>query len=56
MSIFEDKKHNGLPYVGQKPVSSVLTPEDTKNATYGLIDHTVMQNASVRHIPNKDKP
>lgn len=58
MSIFEDKKHNGLAYVGQKPVHVRMAPgtsQDDKDATYGLINHGVMQDASVRNIPNKDK-
>jgi len=58
MSIFEDKKHNGLKYVGQKPVHVRMAPgtaQDDPDATYGLINHAVEQNMSVRNIPNKDK-
>lgn len=54
MSSFEDKKHNDPKYVGQKPVRTVMTPEDTpRGATYGLIDHSVEQPMSVRNLQNK---
>jgi len=58
MSIFENKKNNGLPYIGQQPVVSRMVPGDAgdyKDASYGLINHAVMQNMSVKNIPNKDK-
>lgn len=53
MSIFEDKKHNDPKYVGQKPVRTIMAPEDTRDATYGLINHAVEQPMSVRNLPNK---
>lgn len=58
MSIFEDKKNNGLPYIGQQPVVSRMVPDDAgdyKDASRGLINLAVMQNMNVRNIPNKDK-
>lgn len=55
MSIFEDKKHNDMRFIGQKPVAPVMTPDDTKDATYGLINHAVEQPMSVRNLPAKDK-
>jgi hypothetical protein len=55
MSIFEDKKHNGLPYIGQKPVVPIMTPQDTSDATYGIINHAIMTPMSVRNIRNKDE-
>jgi hypothetical protein len=54
MSIFEDKKHNSLKYIGQKPVMVPQIPEDTSNGQWGIVDHTVFQNASVLHAPNGD--
>ena len=54
MSIFEDKKHNDPAYVGQKPVVVVMCPEDTRNFTNRVIDHTVETPMSTRNIKNKD--
>jgi hypothetical protein len=54
MSIFEDKKHNSIHYIGQKPVMVPQVPEDTKDGTYGLVNHTMMRDNSVRHVPNKE--
>lgn len=54
MSIFEDKKHNDLRFIGQKPVAPVMVPEDTKDASYGLINHAVEQPMSTRNIQNRD--
>jgi hypothetical protein len=53
MSIFEDKKHNDPKYVGQKPVRTIMAPEDTRDATMGLINHAVEQPMSVRNLANK---
>jgi hypothetical protein len=54
MSIFEDKKHNDMRFVGQKPVAPIMTPADTKDATFGLINHAVEQPMSVRNLPPRN--
>lgn len=54
MSIFEDKKHNDPRFVGQKPVRSVMVPEDSKDASYGLINHAVETPMSTRNLPPKE--
>ena len=54
MSIFEDKKHNDPRFIGQKPIRTVMVPDDTKDATLGLINHAVEQPMSVRNLPAKD--
>ena len=58
MSIFEDKKHNGLPYIGQQPVITRMVPNDAgdcKDATRGLINIAVFENMNVRNIRNSDE-
>lgn len=50
MSIFETLDHRHPAYVGQKPVAPIMTPEDTRDATRGLINHAVERPMSVRNI------
>jgi len=52
MSIFEDKKHNDLAYIGQKPVVSTMIPAQSNDYTYKLINHGVEQPMSVRNVRN----
>lgn len=54
MSIFEDKKHNSLAFIGQKPVSAEVAAGDRKDATNGLINRAVEQPMSTRNLPPKD--
>ena len=54
MSIFEDKKHNDPAYVGQKPVRVQMVPDDTRDATRGLINHAVEKSMSTRNLPPRD--
>lgn len=54
MNIFEDKKHNDMRFIGQKPVRSVMVPEESRDAKAGLINHQVEQPMSVKNLPNKD--
>ncbi len=53
MSIFEDKKHNGLEYVGQVPVTAV--PEDiNRRQQVGNIDRPLVRSHGVKSVPNGD--
>lgn len=54
MSIFEDKKNNDPAYIGQKPVTPPMVPQDTRDATRGLINHAVEQPMSTRNLTPRD--
>lgn len=51
-NIFEDKQNNGMQYIGQKPCRVTMIPEDTSDATYGIIDHKREQDMGVKHVRN----